>query len=835
MTRIALDAGWELAASEPGAPFDPHRLTWYPAQVPGTAASALRNLDLWSFETPRNFDADDWWYRCHFSASTGRANSRTFLGCDGLATLAEVWLNDEPLLQSRDMFLAHAVDVTGVLRSQNELRIRFASLDAELARRRPRPRWKTQLVDNQQLRWIRTSLVGRMPAWSPPVAPVGPWRGVWIEERSAASVTVERLQARAQGERGHVTISARVEPYADVGSVRGELLVGDQSVEAHARQTGNREWRLEGELQMDNVERWWPHTHGGQPLYGAKLVVHVGDHVLTEDLGKVGFRTVEVDTREGGFGLRLNGEPLFARGACWTTTDVVTLTGTAHDYRQALLAARAAGMNMLRVGGTHFYEADTFYDICDELGILVWQDFMFANMDFPADDAQFVQDVRTEATQLLERLGRRPSLAMLCGGSEVEQQAAMYGLPRSAWANTLFTDLLPSVCQLHAPDVPYVRSTPTGAVLPFHVDQGIAHYYGVGAYLRPVEDARRANVRFAAECLAFANVPEDPTLDQITPGGQAIFHHPRWKERTPRDAGASWDFEDVRDHYVKSLFDVDAHELRRRDPERYLAISRVVTGELMAATFAEWRRAESTCRGGLVWFYRDHWPGAGWGVVDSTGAPKSAYYYLKRALAPVTAFFSDEGLNGLWMYAINEHECPLEATLTFRAWREGDVQVLGAETPVSIPGRGQVRLAVEGILDHFADTTYAYRFGPPSHQVAMLALTERFSGRQLATACHFPAGMSLPIERDLGLEAIVRADGAGHASIELRTRQFAQSVTIDVPGYLPDDNYLHLAPGARTLIRLTALEERRHVEGTVRALNGSETVRLAVARVEQSA
>ena len=184
---------------------------------------------------------------------------------------------------------------------------------------------------------------------------------------------------------------------------------------------------------------------------------------------------------------------------------------------------------------------------------------------------------------------------------------------------------------------------------------GVAHYYGVGAYLRPLDDARRA--RGAVRLRVPRPSPTCPTarlVERMLGRGERPPHHPRWKARVPRDLGAGWDFEDVRDHYLERLFGVDPLELRYSDHERYLALGRLTSGEVMAAVFAEWRRRRSTCAGGLVWFLRDLWPGAGWGVLDAHGRPKAAYYYLRRALQPVAVFFTDEGLNGLSFHAVNE-------------------------------------------------------------------------------------------------------------------------------------------------------------------------------------
>ena len=209
---------------------------------------------------------------------------------------------------------------------------------------------------------------------------------------------------------------------------------------------------------------------------------------------------------------------------------------------------RDAGMNMVRIGGTMVYEADDFYALCDELGLLVWQDAMLANFDYPATEA-FRASLAAEVTQFLDRTQANPSLAVLCGGSEVLQQAAMFGLPADKVDATLYTEFIPAIVQRHAPGCRSMCPTRLRAAdWPFQPDAGVTHYYGVGAYLRPLDDARRADVRFASECLALANVPDarKPTerLDVAT------VTDPRWKRAVPRDPGAGWDFDDVRDHYL---------------------------------------------------------------------------------------------------------------------------------------------------------------------------------------------------------------------------------------------------------------------------------------------
>src|SRR5262249_50347495 len=162
----------------------------------------------------------------------------------------------------------------------------------------------------------------------------------------------------------------------------------------------------------------------------------------------------------------------------------------------------------------------------------------------------------------------------------------MLGMPRELWSNSWFAERVPKLCAEHHPGTEYVPSTPTGGVLPFQPASGICHYYGVGAYLRSPVELRQANVKFTPECLGFANIPEPDTIQAITEGAAPVIHHPKWKQRVPRDTGAGWDFEDVRDHYLKQIYGVDPVALRSSDMTRYLELSRLVSGEMMSQTFS---------------------------------------------------------------------------------------------------------------------------------------------------------------------------------------------------------------------------------------------------------
>ena len=710
--------------------------------------------------TERRYDAHDWWFRAELPADVAGT-----LCLDGIATVADVFLDGEPLITTTGMFRAHRVALP---KPGGVLTIRCRALDDLLAAKKPRPRWKAPMIENQQIRWERTTLLGRTPGWSPPFAAVGPWREIAIEADEPA---LPRLRISMNGTTGVVESEGEIV----VGSVRGT-----------------------DRIELPNVALWFPHTHGPSTLHD----VTVGGRAA----GRVGFRRVE---RTGDFALSLNGIPVFCRGACWTPLDPLALRSTRAEYEKALLQARAAGMNMLRVGGTMVYESDDFYDLADELGIMIWQDFMFANMDYPEDNPEFVADVTEEANQFLARVGHRPSLAVLCGNSEGEQQAAMFGATRDRWSPRLFHELLPAIAKDHAPAIPYWPSSAHGGAFPHEGRTGTTSYYGVGAYLRPLEDARRSEVRFATECLAFANVPENPPAGQRT-------HHAKWKERTPRDLGAGWDFEDVRDHYVKLLFGVDPVAVRYADHDRYLALGRAAVGEVMASTFGEWRRSRSVCGGGLVWFLRDLWEGAGWGVIGADGTPKSAWWYLKRALAPLALHVSDEGGNGLSLHVANDGPA-VTGELSVSLFRAGEIRVGGGTKTVAVDAHQSLEMPALDVFEGFLDLSFAYRFGPPTCDLVVVS----FAG---AEAYHFPVGLPSRRELDLGLAATAVKVEDGF-DVTLTTRRFAQSITFEAEGFEASDLWFHLAPGGTRTVRLRGAGSLR---GYVHALNCETPVKITV-------
>lgn len=833
--RIPLAAGWEMASvddprtAKPSDTKPPAGLRFIPAQVPGTVASALRAQGLWHPGHARSLDASEHWFRCRFEAEAVTPGEEVVLELGGIATLSEIWLNGRHILESCSMFESHRLEVSSLLRANNELVIVCRSLSAATKSRRtqsPHARWRTRLVCDQQLRWIRTTLLGRAPGFAPEPAPVGPWRPVMLIR--ARDLALEHWSCRAEldGTAGVVRAELKVrELRPDARPLSGRLTVGEWHAPVEWEPSAGLHFGR-ASLRLPEVRPWWPHTHGEPALYPVSVEVQLeGGRTVDFDATPVGFRSIRFDTdRPGRVGFEINGVPVFARGVIWTPPDPIAFTNPESSTRQRLEFLRDAGFNLIRLAGTAVYEEESFHRLCDELGFLVWQDMMFANMDYPFADAAFWDTARAEAERELKRVVKHPSTALICGNSEIEQQAGMLGLDAALGRGPFFGEELPRMVASCCPGVSYLPSAPSGGDQPFRTNTGVANYFGVSAYLRPLEDARRAGVRFASECLAFSNIPEPELIDEMalaTPGGISP-DHPAWKRAVPRDAGVGWDFEDVRDHYLKLLYSVDPMRLRYTGARRYWELSRMVSGEVMAEVFGEWRRPQSTCGGGIILWGADLEPGAGWGILDSCGQPKAAYWFLKRALAPCAVWTTDEGLNGVDVHVSNDGSASLDALLRVALYAHGEQKIAEVHRTVSIGARSSATFGVEEALGRFVDASYAYRFGPPGHDLIAVSLHRAPGDPAFAQSFRFPAGRTAqrcPIaELGFTAEPELRADGS--LAVLLSASRFANGVRVTAVGALPDDCYFGIEPAGTRRIVLTPLIPGARPTGlTVTAVN----------------
>jgi beta-mannosidase len=252
---------------------------------------------------------------------------------------------------------------------------------------------------------------------------------------------------------------------------------------------------------------------------------------------------------------------------------------------------------------------------------------------------------------------------------------------------------------------------------------------------------------------------------------------------------------------------------------------------VMSYVFAEWRRQRSTCHGALVWFCRDLWPGAGWGVIDSTGYPKAAYYYLKRVLLPQACFFSDEGLNGLYLHIINDMEMPISTEVLLSLYRFPEILMATVTKEFPLSSHEEKEIHVDGLFEGFKDLTYAYRFGSCSHNVIVATVIYRKGANSLpirSEAFYFPQGLPTARDTDIGLSAQATLYLDGTYELHVHTEKFAQSIAIRAEHCLPEDNYFHLQPGGERTVLLYPREQFSIFRCSISALNTYQEVEIEI-------
>ena len=784
-----------------------------PAIVPGTVAMLVDNPSELA-----NLDANDHWYRTQFTAMQ---SPRVLLHLDGLLTFADVYLNGVLILKSYNAYHVHVLDITQLLQQKNTLHICFRAIKPFYSAKKPRAKYITRLANERHLRFVRTPLLGYTPGFFATTKAVGPYRPIRLIHQEKLTVLSSQVNAQLLDEQTGL-LSVNLQLYTIQSPLTHGFVVlfdaANQKEVKRAPLTITQDdaglWTLNAQLTANQIYAYWPHTHGEPKRYQVLLALADGEI----NLGEYGFRRIERMSPDH-FALRINGIPMYLRGACWTPMHATSLLVSAEALRERLGLLKEMGINMLRVPGNMLYESDDFYALCDELGILIYQEFAFSNYDYPHEDIDFVNSVQKEATDFLSKHGGRPCLTVISGGSEVAQQASMMGLAIGETDNPIFTEYLPKIVAQLAPNVPYAISSPYASKgLPFHAGDGPCNYHGVGGYLRSFEDARAFSGRFIAECLPFSHVPEDASLRQFWGGEIVATHDPRWKEGVPRDPGAGWDFSDTTDFYVNKLFEIDPIATRAIDPARYLNYCRAAMVETVETTLSIFRASASHGRAALVWNLHDLKPGAGWGYIDSLGVPKSAFYALGRTAQPTTLLFVDEGLEGLAVYLVHDGAENLDVQLTLSlVTAEGKLFEQQTKN-LNLSARSTTRWSVDAFIGHFIDSSYAYRFGPRAF-TSCVATLRTLDTRLITQKVHAHPSLTHQLSHEVQLTAVAKQHGSNQYLLTISSNRPAFFVSIHAPAFQASDVYFHVIPGFDQQIILTQKADKCPVQGRLQALN----------------
>ena len=768
---------WRVVQTLPGAHSRPEELAdlWESGAVLDVPAPVA------TIEVIEGIDDFDWWHHCYVET-----DEPVCIEFQGLTFPASVFVDGNPVAECESMFLPVYVELSG---GRHELSVCFQSLNAWLRIRRPRGRWRSSLVSSAGLRWARTTLLGRAPVYGNLPAPVGFWRPI----TATPTAFMANMTIGADPATGAVDISGVLRSVDDVHV--DCTVTGPSGTVAEVGSCRTSSGAFKFTTHISDPQLWWPRGYGPQNLY--RVTASVSGHAIGERA--FGFRSVSEISDDGGFELRINDVPVFCRGVTWSPPDPVRLTVDAPAMRAHLDMFCKAGANMVRVVGGLVYEQAEFWEQCAELGLMVWQDAMQATFDPPDEVSELV--VR-EIAELLKSVSGNPALTVVSGGSETLQRPEMLGIERGKFTMPLVDSLLPQTVAEQS-GVPYVRASPAPPAgmndLAIRPDTGVAHWFGVGGYLRPLSDVYSAGVRFAAECLAFANPPSPAAVEKHFGSAVVAGHHPAWKAEIPRDRGSSWDFEDVRDFYVREVFGEDPLAVRRIDPERYLELGRLAIAEAMRHCFAFWRQSTSGCSGALVLAGKDTRPGAGWGLVDVDGGAKAALEVLRRVWSPVSLILTNAGLSGVRIDLYNDTPDSLVGELMLVGTNFQSQKTIEAKHAVSVPGRSSLTLFDSEVSGTFRDLSHSFRFGQPTADG--IEAVFQFAGSPQVVRDALIVN-SRPGQANSGIRAKASPTDEHDWCVEISSDVALRYVSIDAPGWAPSDNYFHLPAGIPYRVRL---------------------------------
>jgi beta-mannosidase len=635
---------------------------WLPANVPGGVHTDLLALG----RIPDPFVADnekkvqwvaesDWEYRRSFSLDkTLAGEAHQLLVCDGLDTLAEVFLNGTMLGNADNMFRRWTWDVSSLLKAgDNELKIIFrAPVPYIRAKQADRP-----LMGGGDLPggpYLRKAPCQWGWDWGPKLPPIGIWKDIRLEGYSQAKL--EDVHIRQTHVDGQVTIraEAKLERWQEadfrirlkITSPNGAV----QNVETKPTVCGDSSICNSvpfGDLQskINNPQLWWPNGFGAQPLYQVELTLVSGKAVLDSRSYQVGLRTLELrrepDEWGESFTFVVNGVPVFAKGADWIPADSFPTRISDTGMEQLLRDAAAAHMNMLRVWGGGFYEEERFYDLCDRYGILIWQDFVFACGIYP-EDAAFEENVRIEALENVRRLRHRASLALWCGNNEMEQGWDEWKWNtddpviqrQKAGYDRMFHHLLPEVVAAEDPDRPYWPSSPSSDIPfanPNSQQRGDTHYWDVWHKRKPFSAYRGQYPRFMSE-FGFQALPPYKTVQTYA---------------APQDQNMT---SYIMEHHQRSgsgngLMVSQMTDTFRmpKDFQSLVYLSMLLQAEGIRYGVEHWRRHRDRVSGTLIWQLNDCWPVASWSSIDYFGRWKALHYAARKFYAPILLSVEDQG------------------------------------------------------------------------------------------------------------------------------------------------------------------------------------------------
>lgn len=650
--------------------------TWHSAHVPGSVYADLmadgtmpdpfwRENELDAFERMKK----DYVYQRTFTVTEAQlAHAHVELVCEGLDTLAHVSLNGREIAFADNMHITWVWDVKEQLHAgENTLEIRFDSPILYCAKKAEEaPGWESSDA-TPGFRHLRKAHCMFGWDWGPRLPDAGIWRPIFLRTWDAARLeNALMLQAHHDGV---VDVTIRPE-IAGESAWSAEITAPDGEVLTLPETTATEQL-----ITIEHPQLWWPNGLGKQPLYRVTVRLAAGD----TRTWRIGLRTMTVSREKDEWGEEfchvVNGVKVFAMGADYIPEDNILARVTPERTRRLLEDCKAANFNAIRVWGGGYYPDDAFYDICDELGLLVWQDLMYACAFYDLTP-DFERSIRVETQQNVARVRHHASLALICGNNEMEMFMAGANsalINHRTWEFVptyphhitdyvkMFEYILPAIVKETAPQTYWWPASPSSGGnfdAPNDENRGDNHYWDVWHGEKPFTEYRKFFFRYASE-FGFQSFPCLKSVEQFTlPDDRNIFS--RVMERHQRNQAANGKILS----YLSQTF---------RYPNSFddlLYASQLMQAEAIRYGVEHWRRNRGRCMGAIIWQLNDIWPVASWASIDYYGRWKALHYAAKRFFAPVMISAEEEGELSQNPKINEYHPAPLEKSFRLNVCNE---------------------------------------------------------------------------------------------------------------------------------------------------------------------
>lgn len=782
---------------------------WFPAAVPGTMYKDL--LDQKRMEDPffgenepaaRELSACDYRYRRTFKISGQMLqNHRNVLVCEGIDTLAELWLNGEKIGECANMHRTYRFDVTGLLQEgENSIEFLFHSPLAFARKQNERkPIWgvDTTVPGYQYLRKAHCMFGWD---WGPQLPDLGIWRDIYIEEIKGGRIDHAYVRQELTKEACRLTLQVQNEVLEGAGELQLKCRILDPEGREIYAQAEPCKGRNTFSAEIREPKLWWPNGYGEQPLYQAELSLEMGTETVSTKKITVGIREFTVVRRKDFYGESfsycINGNEIFARGANYIPEDGIFGRRSRERTEKLLSDCIKAGYNCIRVWGGGNYPDDWFFDACDRLGLLVWEDFMFACAVYDLTDA-FEENLRAEFVDNIRRLRNHPSLGLWCGNNEMESAWDGWGLPENEKLRQdylyLYERMIPDLLAVEDPDRFYWPSSPSsggGFEEPSSEHRGDAHYWDVWHGRKPFEEVEDKYFRFFSE-YGFVSLPARSTLNTVIAPDQFNIVSPQMEMHQKCSIGNL-----TMMHYLLRYY------LNPTDFNMLIYTTQCLQGDYLEMAIRHLRSHRERCAGSTYWQVNDTYPTMSWATIDYYGRWKGAHYIVKRSYQPFIAYAEPDKATGeMVVYASGEAKKEREVTVFADLVDQKEGMLLSRKTTLILPAlssREAIRLTLpKGEL--FADRERYVHYG-----IVVDGVLEDEGNRLLAPPKRFAF-------RDPKI-TVTDGEENGRSVLKLHAEAFARRICLDFgeADVILEDNFFDLQPGQHKTI---GIEEIRSPQG----------------------